>query len=167
MALEFVPATDAHFAWMLGEGAPPDDLRLPPGHVDEPWVLKWLRRTLPKLGGTGSWLMVVDGEVVGMCSYKNPPNAPGEVEIGYGVALERRRLGYATRAVTLLVEAARRDERVRAVTAETALGNLPSQRVLEANGFVRTGRGMDDDEGETIVWRLDGARGGLAGTVSA
>ena len=49
----------------------------------------------------------------------------------------------------------RRDDRVRVLTAETALANLPSQRVLEANGFVQTGRGMDDDEGETIVWRLE------------
>jgi len=167
MALELVPAIDAHFAWMLGEAIAPGDLRLPPGPVDEPWVLQWLRRTLPKLGGCGSWLVVADGEVVGMCSYKNPPDAKGDVEIGYGVAPERRRLGHATRAVSLLVEAARLDERVRALTAETALGNLPSQRVLEANGFVQAGRGMDDDEGATIVWRLAGAGGGLAGTVSA
>ena len=39
--------------------------------------------------------------------------------------------------------------------AATALGNLPSQRVLEANGFVRNGIGHDDDEGETIVWGLE------------
>jgi RimJ/RimL family protein N-acetyltransferase len=89
-----------------------------------------------------------------MCSYKVPPNAEGVVEIGYGVAPERRRLGHATRAVTLLVGAARSDPRVRALIAETALANLPSQRVLQANGFVQTGHGMDDDEGETIVWRL-------------
>lgn len=155
MALELIPATDAHFAWMLGEAAAPDGLRLPPGHVDEPWVLKWLRRTLPKLGGYGSWLMVADGEVVGMCSYKWPPTEAGDVEIGYGVAPERRRSGYARQAAALLLEAARQDPRVRAVTAETALANLPSQRVLEANGFVQTGRGMDDEEGETIVWWLD------------
>jgi len=154
-ALELRPATDAHFAWMLDETAAPDGLRLPPGSLDARWVFKWLRRTLPKLGGYGSWLMVADGEVVGMCSYKGAPSAEGAVEIGYGIGPERRRRGYATQAVTLLIEAARRDERVRSITAETALANLPSQRVLEANGFVQTGRGMDDDEGETIVWRLE------------
>jgi RimJ/RimL family protein N-acetyltransferase len=155
MALQLLPATDAHFAWMLGEAAPPDDLRLPPGHVDEPWVLKWLRRTLQKLGGYGSWLMVVDGEVVGMCSYKCPPTAKGDVEIGYGVAPQRRRLGYAARAAALIIAAARQDSRVRAITAETAVANLPSQRVLETNGFRQTGRNTDDDEGEMIVWRLE------------
>ena len=154
-ALQLRPATDAHFAWMLGEAAPPDGLRLPLGHVDEPWVLKWLRRTLPKLGGYGSWLMDVDREVVGMCSYKKPPNAEGAVEIGYGVAPQRRRLGYATRAVALLIEAARLDPRVSVIVAETALANLPSQKVLTANGFADVGRSVDDDEGETIVWRLE------------
>jgi len=127
---------------------------VPPGGIDERWVFKWLRRTLPKLGGQGSWLMAADGEVVGLCSYKVPPNAERSVEIGYGVAPERRRRGYATRAVALLIEAAQADERVGALTAETALANLPSQRVLIATGFEDVGRGMDDDEGETIVWRL-------------
>ena len=127
---------------------------MPPGGIDERWVFKWLRRTLPKLGGQGSWLMAADGGVVGLCSYKVPPNAERSVEIGYGVAPERRRRGYATRAVALLIEAAQADERVGALTAETALANLPSQRVLIATGFEDVGRGMDDDEGETIVWRL-------------
>ena len=127
---------------------------MPPGGIDEPWVFKWLRSTLPKLGGQGSWLVAADGEVVGLCSYKVPPNAERSVEIGYGVALERRRLGHATRAVALLIEAARADARVGVLTAETALSNLPSQRVLAANGFADVGRGMDDEEGETIVWSL-------------
>jgi RimJ/RimL family protein N-acetyltransferase len=152
--LALLPATDAHFAWLLGEAQPPDELVVPPGGIDKPWVFKWLRRTLPKLGGRGSWLMVADGQVVGLCSYKVPPNAERSVEIGYGVAAELRRLGHATRAVALLIEAARTDERVDVLTAETALTNLPSQRVLIANGFEDVGRGMDDDEGETIVWRL-------------
>ena len=150
-----IPRTDAHLAWMLGEGEAPDRLRLPPGGVDEPWVLQWLRRTLPSLGGRGGWLIGADGEVVGLCGYKVPPDAAGDVEIGYSVAPARRRLGHATRAVALLIDAARQDDRVRALTAETALANLPSQRVLAANGFADVGRGMDDDEGETIVWRLE------------
>jgi len=152
--LELIPRSDAHLAWMLGEAEAPDELRLPPGGVDERWVLKWLRRTLPSLGGRGGWLMGADGEVVGLCGYKVPPGADGDVEIGYSVAPARRRLGHATRAVALLTDAARLDDRVRALTAETALANLPSQRVLETNGFADVGRGMDDDEGETIVWRL-------------
>jgi RimJ/RimL family protein N-acetyltransferase len=153
--LRLVAAVDAHFAWMLGEAEPPDGLRLPPGGVDTPPILRWLRRTLPKLGGYGSWLMVADDEVVGLGGYKWAPTSAGEVEIGYAVAPQRRRHGYAAQGSALMLEAARGDPRVRALVAETALGNLASQRVLAGTGFFKTGRGWDDEEGETIRWRLD------------
>ena len=149
------PATDAHFAWMLGEGPPPDRLSLPPGGVDAAWVLRWLRRNLARFGQPGNWLIVADGEVVGLCSHKTAPSADGAVEIGYAVAAERRRRGHATRAIALLILAARRDPRIRRLVAETAVGNLPSQRVLEANGFAKTGTSVDADEGEVIVWTLE------------
>jgi RimJ/RimL family protein N-acetyltransferase len=154
-ALRLVPATDDHFAWLLGEAEAPDGFRIPPRGVDAPWVLRWRRRIQPTLGERGGWLMTAGGEIVGLCGYKGPPSAGGVVEIGYAVARERRRRGHATRAVTLVIEAAREDPRVCAIVAETALDNLPSQRVLEANGFLQTGRNQDDDEGEMIVWRLE------------
>ena len=154
MSLALIEATDAHYAWMLGEAPEPERLALAPGGIDEGWVIRWLRRNLARFGPGSAWLMLVGREVVGLCSHKTAPNEAGEVEIGYGVAEQRRRLGYATRAVALIVDAARDDPRIQALTAETALANEPSQRVLAANGFVRAGRGHDDDEGETIVWRL-------------
>jgi RimJ/RimL family protein N-acetyltransferase len=152
--VRLLAARDAHFAWMLGESDAPDGLRLPHGGVDQPWVLRWLRRGL-RQRGRRQWLMLAGGEVVGACGYKAPPNEVGEAEIGYGVAPERRRRGFATRAVDLLLEAARDDAQVRVITAQTALDNLPSQRVLEANGFAAIGRAHDADEGEMIVWRLE------------
>jgi RimJ/RimL family protein N-acetyltransferase len=151
---ELIPSADEHFAWMLGERDAPAGLTLPPGGVDSPRILRWLRRGLPSLGPGRGWIVVVDGEVVGLGGYKGPPK-DGIAEIGYGVAAERRRLGYATRAVALIVEAARRDPQTQALVAETALANLPSQRVLETNGFERSGRSHDDEEGEMIVWRLE------------
>lgn len=155
LPVALVPATDAHFAWLLGEAPAPPDLRLPPGGIDEPWVYRWLRQTLPTLGGVGSWLMVAGGELVGMCSYKGPPDDKGTGEIGYGVSPERRQLGHATAAVALLVGEARADPRVSRLVAETALSNLASQRVVEANGFSRTGTSHDADEGEMVVWTLE------------
>jgi len=148
-----IEATDAHFAWMLGEAPAPDGLVLPPGGIDELWVYKWLRGSLATLGPATSWLMAADGEVVGLCSFKTAQDADGFAEIGYGVAPERRRLGHATRGVALLVEAASRQPSVRGLTAATALANEPSQRVLEANGFSQNGRAVDSDEGEMILWR--------------
>ncbi|HEY3798564.1 MAG TPA: GNAT family N-acetyltransferase [Caulobacteraceae bacterium] len=152
--LWLLETTDAHFAWMLGERDAPDGLTLPPGGIDSPRILRWLRRGLTTLGPGRGWLMVADGEVVGTGGYKNPPR-DGVVDIGYGVAAERRRRGHAAAALALIVEKARGDPEVRALIAETALANLPSQRVLEANGFAQVGRSHDDEEGEMIVWRLE------------
>ena len=153
--MHLVPARDPHFAWMLGEAEAPDGLTLPPGGLDTPPILRWLRRTLPKLGGYGSWLMVDAGEVVGACGYKWAPTPAGDVEVGYGVAPQRRARGYARLAGQLLLEAARADPRVRAITAETAVGKMASQRVLAGQGFFKVGRGHDDEEGEMILWRLE------------
>ena len=152
---DLVEATDSHFTWMLGESPSPDRLGLPPGGIDEAWVLRWLRRNLASFGQPGNWLVVAEGEAVGLCGYKTAPSADGAVEIGYGVAATRRRLGHATRAVELAIRAARSDPRIRRLVAETALANLPSQRVLEVNGFAKTGTSVDADEGEMIVWTLE------------
>ncbi|MGA0602502.1 GNAT family N-acetyltransferase [Caulobacter sp. KR2-114] len=155
--MSLVRATDAHFAWMLGEAGPPDpSLALPPGGVDEAFVLRWLRRNLA--AGARSWLVAEAGEVVGLCSHKAPPDPAGRVEIGYATAPERRRAGHATAAIALLVGEARADPGLTVLTAETAAANQPSQRVLQASGFVADGRGWDDDEGEMLKWRLDVAR---------
>jgi RimJ/RimL family protein N-acetyltransferase len=154
VSLALIEATDQLYAWLLGEAPAPEPLMLAPGGIDEPWVLRWSRRNLARFGPGSAWLMAAGQEIVGLCGHKTAPSAAGEVEIGYGVAKERRRLGYATRAVALIVAAARSDPRIGALMAETALANAPSQRVLAANGFLQTGRGHDRDEGEMIVWRL-------------
>jgi RimJ/RimL family protein N-acetyltransferase len=153
--LTLVETRDAHFAWMLGEAPAPDGLRLPKGGVDTPRVLRWLRRVQRERGDGGGWMLVMDGEVVGLCSHKGRPNAAGEAEIGYVVAPAHRRKGYATRAVALALAKAVDDRRLTAITAETAIGNLGSQRVLIANGFAAVGRSHDEEEGEMIVWRRE------------
>jgi RimJ/RimL family protein N-acetyltransferase len=153
-----VEISDAHFRWMLGRQAvPPDGLRLPPGGVDTPETLRIVRamtRRLFEAGSRGSWMMAADGEVVGLCSYKQAPK-DGMVEIGYGVAASRRNRGHATRAVSAMLAFARQDAAVRHVTAGTAVANIASQRALERNGFVRTGTGHDPDDGDLVLWGLD------------
>ena len=150
-----VVAEDQHFVWMLGNG-PISDLRLPPGGVDEPQTLQMLRCHAAELraaGSSGSWMIVVDGEAVGLCGYKHARDVNGAVEVGYGIAASRRRLGYATRAVALLLQATAGDSRVSCVTAETAIDNVASRRVLELNGFARTGTRTDPQDGDLIQWR--------------
>jgi RimJ/RimL family protein N-acetyltransferase len=130
-------------------------LRIPPGGVDEPFVLDIVRRIVAQLhaaGSRGAWLVVAHDEVVGLCSYRRPPR-DGEVEIGYGIASSRRRRGYAKAAVMRMLDAAARDEHVRCFLAETAVANPASGRVLEASGFEAEGRRVDAEDGEVIRWR--------------
>jgi RimJ/RimL family protein N-acetyltransferase len=156
--LTLIELTDEDCASMLGAAGVRPGLVQPPGGVDEPAVLVHVRRMAGRLHAAnerGHWMFVVDGEVVGLGGIKAPPSRNGEVEIGYGVAVSRRRRGYATAAIGLMIAALRRDERVSAVVAMTALENVASQRVLAANGFTRTGTQIDPDDGETVIrWVL-------------
>lgn len=101
-----------------------------------------------------AWLIVNADEVVGLCSITKPFVRPGIVEIGYGIALERRGQGFATRAVGKLLDLARADQRINIVAAETAVDNLPSQRILEKNGFIRTHERIDPDDGAVFCWKV-------------
>ena len=152
-----VQSQDAHFAWMLGEApAPLAHLCLPPGGVDSPAILRLLRdmlKTLQAAGCQGSWLIVAGNEVVGICGYKQPPCSEGKVEIGYGVAAGRRDRGYASHAVRAILEHARSDRTISAVVAATTVANVVSQRVLERNGFTKTGTSYDPDDGKLIWWQ--------------
>ena len=154
-----IEATDAHFEWLAwGEGEM-DGLRPPPGGLDDPAVLPIVRRMTARLravGCRGGFLMVQDNEVVGSCGYKWPPGKRA-VEIGYGVAASRRRLGHATRGLAALLAWARRDPAVDWVTAETAVGNFASHRVLDANGFAQVGSRYDREDGDLFLWRIGAA----------
>ena len=153
---DLVELQDADFVWMLGgHGGGRENLTLPPGGVDDAPILEHVRtitRNLNNAGFHSSWMMVSESEVVGLCGYKGAPR-DGYVEIGYSVAPSRRRLGYATRAVAMILRAASADSNMQAVTAETISSNIASNRVLEANGFERTGTRIDPEEGILITWR--------------
>jgi RimJ/RimL family protein N-acetyltransferase len=153
---ELIVCRDAHFGWMLGGAAPSPDLRLPPGGLEAAPVLDMLRGLSAKIGEThrdNAWLIVENGEVVGLCSITKAADDDGMIEIGYGIAQSRRKLGHATRAIRMMVIEALRDPKVRGIAAGTSVGNIPSQRVLEESGFVKTGTRIDDEDGEVFVWR--------------
>ena len=148
-------AEDRHLAWLLGEVSSVNGLREPPGGVDDGAVLIVIRDLVARLHAAGyrsHWLIVNGSEVVGLCGLKRPPSPSGEAEIGYGVAESRRRRGFATRAVALVLSEAARLEGVSALVAETAADNLASQVVLERNGLVRTGMRHDREDGDLILW---------------
>ena len=142
---------------MLGEADGRDGLRLPPGGVDAPEVVRLVRSIHRSAGGDAdpaTWLMIAGREVVGLCGRSRPGGSDGDAEIGYSVAPERRRRGHAAAAVALLTRAILADREIDAVRAVTAVDNLPSQRVLVRNGFVEAARETRDDDGPVILWRL-------------
>lgn len=74
--------------------------------------------------------------IIGTAGFYGPPDAEGEVTIGYGMVQPEWGQGYGTQAVARLVEICRAHG-VTAINADTDLDNLGSQRVLEKNGFER------------------------------
>ena len=149
-----IEATDAHFATLIA-GDSPDGLTVADGGVESPELLSMLRGLSAEVGESfepNAWLIVEDGEVVGLTSLVRTPYVGDTVMIGYGVAASRRRRGVATRAIAALLDWARSDHRVSTVTAETSIHNIASHRVLEANGFTRTGERTDEEDGELFCW---------------
>ena len=146
-------ACDTDFEAIL-LGRAPAGLRLPDAPLEEPHVLAMLRDLANRIRPSfhpASWMIVSDGVLVGLCSLVKAPT-DSVIHIGYGIAEPCRRRGHASRAIADLLRWARTDERVKACHAETSMSNFASQRVLETNGFVRTGARTDDEDGEMICW---------------
>ncbi|WP_204745315.1 GNAT family N-acetyltransferase [Glycomyces paridis] len=97
------------------------------------------------LGPFGHRLMVERGSglVVGALGLFWPPSG-GEVELGYGVAVSRRGLGYAPEAVRALTAHAYTAPEVDLVFAHVEPTNPASIRVLEKAGFAPVGPGSEE-----------------------
>jgi RimJ/RimL family protein N-acetyltransferase len=98
-------------------------------------------------------LIAIDRLIVGMCSFKSPPDSNGTVEIGYGVVASQQRRGFATQAVNLLVREGFSRSELQTIVAYTILTNSASGRVLEKNQFIRVGNKIDPEDGEVCVWQ--------------
>lgn len=145
-----VEATNEDFASLLG-GEALQGLRLPPD-ADRDIIahVAAIARLLRAEGCRKTWMIVFQGEVVGLCGCKKPP-VHGTLEIGYNVWPSRQNAGHASRAVAEVLRLARNDPSIHAIVAETTADNVPSHRVLEKNGFERTGTRHDDEDGDLIV----------------
>jgi len=148
-------ALDADFEAILF-GRAPEGLRLPGAPLAEPDILTMLRELANNIRPSfapASWLIVSDGEPVGLCSLVKVPT-DGAIDIGYGIAEPYRCKGHASKAVADVLLWARADDRVKTCKAETSVNNISSQRALQANGFIRTGTRMDAEDGEMICWAI-------------
>ena len=137
---------EADFDWLESDAAPRGGLSVASGLADP--VLLQILRPLP-----ANWVAIAGDEVVAILSAKTPLDSD-EVEIGYGVAESRRGRGIASAAIAALL-AELRELGVHAAIAETSEDNGPSQRVLERNGFERSGGRIDDEDGPMQLWRRD------------
>ena len=153
--MTLVEATDADLE-ALATGTVVGSFKLSHGPIEAVEVLTMLRDLANAIRpgfSPASWMIVDGDEIVGLCSLVKPPSSDG-IDIGYGVAASQRGRGIATAAVKRLLDWARSDSRVMTVRAETSVLNTSSQRVLERNGFERTGQRIDDEDGEMICWKV-------------
>ena len=130
-------------------------MRVPPGGLEPAETLMMLARLSRRLNdaqGWGTWIGVSAGETAVSIAVKNPV-ADGMVEIGYGVAAQRRGLGHATAAVLALLPILR-GRGVILVRADSAIANPASGRVLTKAGFVLTGETTDPADGPLYQWQL-------------
>jgi RimJ/RimL family protein N-acetyltransferase len=84
-----------------------------------------------------TWLVTLEGLVVGDCGTLGGADDAGTVAIGYGLAAPYRRRGYGSALVPVLTGWLLEQPGVRLVVAAAEPGNRPSCRVLERAGFQR------------------------------
>lgn len=151
-----IPATASDFDALLNSRAPRDLHLVADSAIAPLEVLQMLGDLAAEIGARfapSAWLIVEDGEVVGLCSLTRAPT-DATLHIGYGIAPSRQRAGAATRAIAALAAWARSDPRVARITADTGADNLASQRVLERNGFRCSGERIDPEDGPLVCWTL-------------
>lgn len=115
-------------------------------------------RTAPRLPGYRQWMW--DGEFCGAIGFRwqpgstdLPPYCLGH--IGYAVVPWKRGRGYATRALQLLLPQAKA-EGLAYVELTTFADNIPSQRVIEANGgeLIERFRKPEYRDAESLRFRI-------------
>jgi RimJ/RimL family protein N-acetyltransferase len=99
-------------------------------------------------GVSTTWLVLLDGVVIGDCGLHGPPDEAGDLEIGYGLAEPSRGRGYGTELASALSDWVLAQPGVRRVVARDVLAdNAASRVVLERAGFV-----LETDFGSTVSY---------------
>lgn len=80
-----------------------------------------------------------DNKMVGDLCFTGAPNVDGEIEIGYGIYDIFEGKGFMTEAVEGMILWAEKQPEISAIIADTEKQNTASFRVLEKNGFIKTG----------------------------
>lgn len=91
----------------------------------------------------------VEKKMIGDICIIGEPNSNGEIEIGYGTYEEFQGQGFMTEIVGGMIEWARTQPKVKAITASTEKSNIASFKVLQNNGFTKV-----EETETTISWKL-------------
>ncbi len=90
-----------------------------------------------------TWLVTLDGLVIGDCFTHGGADGAGDIEIGYGLAAPYRGKGYGTELIAGLAGwLILHPQITRVVTRNDAADNTPSRRALERAGFL-----LESDDG--------------------
>lgn len=101
---------------------------------------------------------VMDNNVViGSCGFKGTP-VNNKVEIAYFTFPGYEQKGYASEMCKQLTELALVTDPGITVTAQTLTTHAVSIKILEKNGYAKTGTAMDDEVGEVMEWTYMAAR---------
>jgi RimJ/RimL family protein N-acetyltransferase len=119
----------------------------------------WIEQSLASADAeTDRQFVIVDrtNALVGVIGFEDMSTESGRAMLGYWLAIHATGRGIGRRAIALALGWARSQPALRVIWAVVADVNLPSRRVLEANGFRVVGtRGIDERGDETIVYELD------------
>jgi RimJ/RimL family protein N-acetyltransferase len=103
------------------------------------------------LGDFGTYQVVrrADGCVIGDTGFMGPPDETGAVTLACAITEDARGQGYATEALSALLDWARGQSGLTCVLADATRSNLASQRLLERVGLRRIG-----EDGELLYYML-------------
>ena len=100
------------------------------------------------VGWTAWYILLLDDmgrrTLVGAVGACGLPDGDGKIVIGYSLLDQFHGKGYATEALRGFLDWAKREPSLRKVVADTFPHLTASIRVLEKNGFVRSGVGTDE-----------------------
>lgn len=123
------------------------------------WLWQFRLEQMAADPGRARWMVrqaVVgdQGLVVGHAGFHGPPDEVGTVEIGYSVAPDFRRQGYARSTLVELLRRAAAEPAVTTVRASVSPGNLASLATISSFGFVSIGEQWDEEDGLELVFEV-------------
>lgn len=132
---------------------------LPDYLIEYNWLWSFRLAQVTEDPATNPWLVrvVIDSdtrEIVGHAGFHGPPDENGMVEIGYTIAENYRRRGYARATAAALIEYAAADPTVTTVRASIRPDNVASLATISPFGFTQVGEQMDEIDGLELIFEM-------------